>query len=64
MGKHKGLDLGDLDRDAVEALVTKWLPNALEKEKPLKADRELIAALQHAREALLADDEHDTNEPF
>jgi len=64
VGKHKGLDLGDLDRDAVEALVTKWLPNALEKEKPLKADRELIAALQHAREALLADDEHDTNEPF
>jgi len=64
VGKHKGLDLGDLDRDAVEALVTKWLPNALEKEKPLKADRELIAALQHAREALLADDEDDENEPF
>jgi len=64
VGKHKGLDLGDLDRDSVEALVTRWLPKALEKEKPLKADRDLIAALQHAREALLADDEDDENEPF
>lgn len=64
VGKHKGLDLGDLDRGAVEALVTKWLPNALEKEKPLKADRDLIAALQHASQALLADDEDNDTEPF
>ena len=64
VGKHKGLDLGDLDRESVEALVTRWLPAALAMEKPLKADRELIAALQHAREALLADDEDESNEPF
>ena len=65
VGKHKGLDLGDLDRDAVEALVSKWMPQALEMEKPLKADRELIAALRHAREALQdGDQEEDENEPF
>jgi hypothetical protein len=32
-------------------------------EKPLKADRELIAALQQAKAALGSDDE-DENEPF
>jgi hypothetical protein len=52
VGKHKGLDLGDLDREAVEALAAKWLPQALEMDKPLKADRELIAALRKAGEAL------------
>lgn len=52
VGKHTGLDLGDLDKAAVEALINKWLPDALEMAKPLKADRELIAALQQASQAL------------
>jgi hypothetical protein len=63
VGKHAGIDLGELDRESVEALLTKWLPAAVEMEKPLKADRELIAALQQAKAALGSDDE-DENEPF
>ena len=59
VGRHAGLDLGELDRQSVEALATKWLPTALEMEKPLKADRELIAALQQAMQALSADVEED-----
>jgi hypothetical protein len=64
VGKHSGLDLGELDREAVEALLTKWLPTALEMEKPLKADRELIAALQQAKEALSSDEDEEDNIPF
>lgn len=64
IGKHKGLDLGDLDREAVEALLGKWLPKALEMDKPLKADRELIAALQQASEAMASELDADSNEPF
>ena len=63
VGKHTGLDLGDLDREAVEALIVKWLPQALEMPKPLKADRELIAALQQASQALGLAAETDS-EPF
>jgi hypothetical protein len=63
VGKHTGIDLGELDREAVEALLAKWLPAAVEMEKPLKADRELIAALQQAKAALGSEDE-DSNEPF
>ena len=63
VGRHTGLDLGDLDRESVEKLIIKWLPEALEKEKPLKADRELIAALQQASQAL-GIDEDDDNIPF
>lgn len=64
VGRHTGIDLGELDRESVEALVSKWLPSALEKEKPLKADRDLIAALQQAREALESSEEQDGNNPF
>jgi hypothetical protein len=64
VGKHTGIDLGELDRESVEALITKWLPAALEMEKPLKADRELIAALLQAREALINEGGADDNCPF
>lgn len=63
VGRHTGLDLGDLDRESVGKLITLWLPEALEMEKPLKADRDLIAALQQASQALgIAGD--DDNIPF
>ena len=61
VGKHSGIDLGELDREAVEALATKWLPTALEMEKPLKADRELIAALQLAKQALTTGETEEAN---
>ena len=64
VGRHTGIYLGELDRESVEALLTKWLPTALEMEKPLKADRELIAALQLAHVALLSEDDADDNIPF
>jgi hypothetical protein len=64
VGKHAGIDLGELDRESVEALLTKWLPAAVEMEKPLKADRELIAALQQAKAALGSEDDEDESEPF
>lgn len=64
VGRHAGIDLGELDRVSVEALASKWLPTALEMEKPLKADRELIAALQQAKQALSSEGEEDSNEPF
>ena len=64
VGRHTGIDLGELDRESVEALATKWLPTALTMEKPLKADRELIAALQQAKQALSSDEEEDGNQPF
>jgi hypothetical protein len=64
VGRHTGIDLGELDRESVEALATKWLPTALEMEKPLKADRELIAALQQAKQALSSQDDEEDNIPF
>ncbi len=64
VGRHTGIDLGELDRDSVELLITKWMPQALEMPKPLKADRELIAALQQAKLALSPDEEEEDNIPF
>jgi hypothetical protein len=65
VGRHTGIDLGELDRDSVELLIAKWMPTALEKEKPLKADRELIAALQQAQQALSAGEaEEEDDIPF
>jgi len=46
VGKHAGVDLGDLEIEAVELLIEKWLPVGKAMPKPLKADRELIAALE------------------
>ena len=52
VGKHEGLDLGDLDRDSVLALLDKWLPGAVAAPKKTAADRRLIAALEAARNEL------------
>ena len=48
VGKHKGLDLCDLDRESVQSLIDKWLPTAKVNPKPLADDRRLIAALELA----------------
>lgn len=54
VGKHAGLNLGDLDREAVEALIARWLPEAKAKVKPLADDRRLMAALEAAKKELAA----------
>jgi hypothetical protein len=45
IGKHAGVDLGDLDEEAVTALLEKWLPKAKADPKPKADDKRLIAAL-------------------
>jgi hypothetical protein len=42
----------------------RWLPDAQANPKPLKADRELIAALQAAAVALGGQQEEDDNIPY
>ena len=68
VGKHTGLDLGDLDRASVEALIERWLPTAKAKPKPLADDRRLMAALESARRELEAEEDDipmdDDNQPF
>jgi hypothetical protein len=64
VGKHAGLDLGDLDEGSVRALIERWLPDAMANPKPLKADRELIAALRAAAGVLGIELDEDNNEPF
>lgn len=65
VGKHAGLDLGDLDEGSVRALVERWLPDAEANPKPLKADRELIAALRAAARVLgIGAEDEDDSEPF
>ena len=56
IGKHKGLDLGDLDRAAVTALIQHWLPEVKAKAKPLADDRRLMAALEAAQAEIDAED--------
>ena len=48
VGKHAGIELCDLDREAVRNLIEHWLPIAMEMDKPLKADRELMEGLVKA----------------
>lgn len=48
VGKHQGVELCDLDREAVCSLHENWLPRAKVMDKPLKADRDLMAALEKA----------------
>lgn len=52
VGKHAGVQLGDLDADAVEKLLTHWLPSFNTMEKPRAADKRLAAALELAKAAL------------
>jgi len=59
VGRHEGIDLGDLDRPAVEALIANWLPKAKADPKPKADDRRLIAALEQAAAEL-----NDDNIPY
>jgi hypothetical protein len=52
VGKHAGVQLGDLDAEAVEKLLTHWLPSFATLEKPKAADKRLAAALEQAKAAL------------
>ena len=55
VGAHAGVDLGDLAIEAVNALIDNWLPIGKAMPKPLKADRDLIAALDEVNGYLNAD---------
>ena len=46
VGKNAGLDLGDLDEDAVQKLLVNWLPKAKADPKPKADDKRLIVALE------------------
>ena len=46
VGKHKGLELRELNLEAVQALADKWLPMAKEQPKQSADDKRLIAALE------------------
>jgi hypothetical protein len=46
IGKHAGVDLGDLDEEAVGALIEKWLPVHKANAKPKADDKRLAAALE------------------
>ena len=48
VGKHQGLEICELDQAAVRSLCENWLPIAKAMTKPLKADRDLMAALEQA----------------
>jgi hypothetical protein len=48
VGRHKGVELCELDTTAVKSLYENWLPIARAMDKPLKADRDLMAALDQA----------------
>ncbi len=45
VGKYKGIELRDLNLEAVSALCEKWLPTAKANAKPTADDKRLIAAL-------------------
>ena len=52
VGKHAGVDLGDLDEDGVKALLEKWLPVHQANAKPKADDKRLAAALAEVAELL------------
>lgn len=52
VGKHAGVELRDLDAEAIDKLVKNWLPTHKANAKPNAADTRLAAALEMAVEAL------------
>jgi hypothetical protein len=64
VGKHKGLELRDLTREAIEKLIEGWLTKVFpEIEKPLADDRRLAAALEAYRKKFSGEpDEEDPDD--
>lgn len=52
VGKHAGVDLGDLDAEAVQALIDRWLPKAQAEAKPKADDKRLMAALKEVSDLM------------
>jgi hypothetical protein len=52
VGKCAGIQLGDLEREAVEKLIAHWLPKHSANPKPTADDRRLAAALEEAARVL------------
>ena len=52
VGKHAGVDLGDLDEEAVKALIENWLPKHKANAKPKADDKRLAAGLEEVGELL------------
>lgn len=52
VGKHAGVQLGDLDAEAVQKLLSNWIPVFQAMAKPKAADKRLHAALLEAKAAL------------
>jgi hypothetical protein len=46
VGKYTGIELRDLNLEAVQALAEKWLPTAKANAKPSADDKRLVAALE------------------
>lgn len=58
IGRHTGIEVSALDKASIEALIQHWLPGALQMAKPLKADRDLIRALNEAEKVLKAENDN------
>lgn len=54
VGKNAGVNLGDLDAEAVEKLITNWLPKHKANQKPTADDKRLATALEEAEKVLAA----------
>ena len=52
VGKHAGVELRDLDSEAITKLTTNWLPVFQSNQKPTADDKRLAAALALAADAL------------
>jgi len=57
VGNNKGLELGDLDRRAVLALIEHWIPEARTQKRLSADDRRLIAALEAVQAEIEAEDD-------
>lgn len=64
VGKHAGIDLCDLDPAAIRSLHEHWLPTAKAMAKPLKADRDLMDALEKAAAELGFTQPEEDNIPY
>jgi len=59
VGKHNGVELRDLDPEAINKLVTNWLPKYQADAKPGADDKRLAAALAKAQEAIASASEEE-----